>query len=114
MVVVPQEAGGPGGPLADRPLHDGVRAVREGGAVLSDGAVHEAQVLERVNLKFHDVRISVVFSSSGYSFQVELRDSRGIIGHSSVQRLEKNKCCDCPGYNNNMRDVKSGPIQSLF
>ena len=82
--------------------------------MLADGAVHEAQVLERVNLKFHEVRILVVFSSSGYSFQVELRDSRGIIGHSSVQRLEKNKCCDCPGYNNNMRDVKSGPIQSLF
>ena len=55
MVVVPQEAGGPGGPLADRPLHDGVGAVREGGAVLPDGAVDEAQVLQQRNILLDNI-----------------------------------------------------------
>ena len=50
MVVVPQETGGPGASLADRPLHDGVSAVREGWAVLPDGTVNEAQVLQQRNI----------------------------------------------------------------
>ena len=50
MVVVPQEAGWPGGPLADGPLHDGVSAVREGRTVLPDGAVDKPQVLKQRNI----------------------------------------------------------------
>ena len=50
MVVVPQEAGWPGGPLADGPLHDGVSAVREGRTVLPDRAVDEPQVLKQRNI----------------------------------------------------------------
>ena len=46
MVVVPQKTGWSGDSLADCPLHDGVRAVGEGGAVLSDGTVDEPEVLQ--------------------------------------------------------------------
>ena len=64
MVVVPQEAGWPGGPLADGPLHDGVSAVREGWAVLPDGTVDEAQVLQQRNILLHSSTVPQLHSST--------------------------------------------------
>ena len=46
VVGVHEPGGGPGHPLADCPLHDGVSAVRKSGAVLPNRAVNESQVLK--------------------------------------------------------------------
>lgn len=62
MVVVPEQTGGPGDPLADGPLHDGVRAVREGGAVLSDGTVDKPEVLEHQSQTFPTLSDSPISS----------------------------------------------------
>ena len=50
VVGVHQPGGGPGHPLADCPLHDGVCAVREGWAVLSDWAVNKSKMLKWVTM----------------------------------------------------------------
>ena len=46
VVGVHEPGGGPGHPLADRPLHDGVSAVRKCGAVLPYWTVNKAEVLK--------------------------------------------------------------------
>ena len=51
MVGVHEPGGGPRHPLAHRPLHDGVSAVGEGGAVLPDGAVNEPEVLKWIKFE---------------------------------------------------------------
>ena len=62
VVVVPEQTGRPGDPLADGPLHDGVRAVREGRTVLSDGTVDKPEVLKHHRQTFPTLSDSPISS----------------------------------------------------